>query len=66
MTRTREENAVDLALEDQPNETLVELLWDYLKRDPEHNDRRQTSWGTKTKMGLTRSIRRIIEEEQGR
>ncbi len=39
---------------------LVELLWDYLKRDPEHKDRRQTGYGTKTKLGLVASIRSIL------
>lgn len=37
---------------------LIPLLWDYLKRDPEHKDRRQTGWGTKTKQGLVASIER--------
>ena len=40
----------------------VELLWDYLKRDPEHKDRRQTGWGTKTQSGLTACIARIARE----
>jgi len=46
----------------QLEEQLSELLWDYLKRDPEHRDRRQTSFGTKTKQGLAASILRIVEE----
>jgi hypothetical protein len=37
---------------------IIALLWDYLKRDPEHKDRRQTGWGTKTKAGLVASVRR--------
>jgi hypothetical protein len=66
MTRTREENAADEAQEaavrESTDDRLVNLLWDYLKRDPEHKDRRQTGFGTKTKMGLTASIRRILQE----
>lgn len=37
----------------------LELLWDSLKRDPEHKDRRQTGWGTKTKVGLLACLDRI-------
>lgn len=35
---------------------IVDLLWDYLKRDPEHKDRRKTGYGTKTKIGLVNTI----------
>jgi hypothetical protein len=38
---------------------IVELLWDSLKRDPEHRDRRQTGWGTKTKTGLAACLDNI-------
>lgn len=38
---------------------VFELLWDSLKRDPEHKDRRQTGWGTKTKVGLMACLDRI-------
>lgn len=41
---------------------VTEVFWDYLKRDPEHKDRRQTGWGTKTKEGLARTIHRIVNE----
>jgi hypothetical protein len=41
-------------------QALVDLLWDYLKKDPEHKDRRQTAYGTKTKAGLARSIYGIV------
>jgi len=41
---------------------IAELLWDYLKKDPEHKDRRQTGWGTKTKIGLAASVARIIKD----
>jgi hypothetical protein len=42
---------------------VVELLWDSLKRDPEHKDRRQTGWGTKTKVGLVACLDRIYKGE---
>ena len=38
---------------------IIELLWDSLKRDPEHKDRRQTGWGTKTKLGLVACLHTI-------
>ena len=41
---------------------VVEMLWDYLKRDPEHKDRVQTAWGTKTRQGLVFSVARIMKE----
>jgi hypothetical protein len=40
---------------------LVELLWNYMKRDPEHKDRVQTGWGTKTQVGLIACVKRIVE-----
>jgi hypothetical protein len=43
-------------------EMVIEMLWESLRRDPEHRDRRQTAWGTKTKEGLIASIRRIAYE----
>jgi hypothetical protein len=43
-------------------QALVDLLWDFLKRDTEHKDRRHTGFGTKTKIGLVASIERIIDE----
>ncbi len=38
---------------------IVDLLWDSLKRDPHHKDRRQTGWGTKTQEGLIACIERV-------
>lgn len=38
---------------------IIDLLWDSLKRDPEHKDRRQTGWGSKTKQGLIASLNAI-------
>ena len=43
---------------------VIDLLWDSLKRDPEHKDRRVTGWGTKTKQGLVACIERIHREGQ--
>jgi hypothetical protein len=45
-------------------QAIVDLLWDYLKRDPEHKDRRQTGFGTKTKLGLALSVERIVKEAE--
>lgn len=41
-------------------ERLADLLWDSLKRDPEHKDRRRTAYGTKTKLGLLRTVQAVI------
>jgi hypothetical protein len=41
------------------------LLWDSLKRDPEHKDRRVTGWGTKTLTGLIASVRRVCGVNDG-
>jgi hypothetical protein len=45
---------------EKQEEAVAELLWDYLKRDPEHRDRRATGWGTKTLVGLTACVNRIF------
>lgn len=45
-------------------EMIEELLWDYLKKAPEHKDRKQTGWGTKTLEGLYLSLQRIFSSEQ--
>jgi hypothetical protein len=44
------------------NHPVVQMLWDSLKRDPQHKDRVQTAWGTKTKQGLVLSIARAMKE----
>lgn len=41
-------------------QSLLDLLWDYMKRDPEHKDRVRTGWGTKTQIGLLACIERIV------
>lgn len=46
---------------DLQNKAVVNLLWDSLKRDPEHTDRRETGWGTKTKEGLAACVERIAD-----
>ncbi len=43
-------------------QALVDLVWSYMRRDSEHRDRVQTSYGTKTQLGLARSLERIFEE----
>lgn len=50
-------------LSDNQVRCFKELLWDYLKQDKEHKDRKHTGWGTKTEQGLIACIERIIEEE---
>lgn len=49
-------------MDESQKQAVVNLLWDYLKRDPEHNDRRQTAWGTKTRFGLAACVTAIVEE----
>lgn len=45
-------------------DAVIELLWDSLKRDPEHKDRRKTGYGTKTKEGLIACLAHIFIEEE--
>lgn len=42
---------------------IVDLLWESLKRDPDHRDRKQTGWGTKTIIGLIACLERIAYKE---
>ena len=43
---------------------IADLLWDHMLVCPEFpEDRRCTSFGTKTKIGLAATIWRIVEEE---
>ena len=51
-------------MNDNQQQTLVNLLWDSLKRVPEHPDRRQTAWGDKTDEGLVACIQRIVDEPE--
>lgn len=49
---------------EKQEQELLELLWDYMKKDPAHKDRVRTGWGTKTKQGLVASVRRIVTGEE--
>jgi hypothetical protein len=40
-------------------EEVADVFWYYLKRDPDHKDRRLTAWGSKTKLGLAETIKRL-------
>lgn len=44
---------------EKQREDLLDLLWDSLKQDPDHQDRRLTGWGTKTTDRLVACIERI-------
>jgi hypothetical protein len=48
------------ALEIKEADAVAALLWDYLRKDSEHKNRRQTGVGTKTKLGLLRTIKHTI------
>ena len=39
---------------------ITEWFWGVLPVDPEHEDRRRTGQGTKTKLGLLRTMQRIV------
>lgn len=51
----------DYDMHPELTEALAELLWDYLVKDKEHKDQRWTGHGTKTKLGLRKSIEGIID-----
>ena len=51
----------DDAFADRVGAKLAEML--KLRKDPEHRDRWQTTWGTKTNAGLARSVFRLLIEE---
>jgi len=55
----------DITEDDKPRATkaLADMLWDHLPKDREHNDRRQTCIGTKTKVGLRRSIESLLDDK---
>ena len=42
----------------------VSFIWDHLPKCPEHEDRRQTAWGTKTKEGLSACMKRLVNEAE--
>jgi hypothetical protein len=41
---------------------LITLLWGALAKDPDHQHRKQTGYGSKTKVGLVACIQRILFE----
>ena len=43
---------------------FLDLLWESLRKDAEHKDRRRTGWGTKTQIGLLACIDRIMTEKE--
>jgi hypothetical protein len=46
--------------ENPDDDPVVQMLWDYLRRDAEHKDRRCTGVGTKTKLGLAATVRALV------
>lgn len=44
------------------DQAIIDLLWSSMKRDREHKDRVQTGVGTKTKIGLAATVRRVVLE----
>ena len=43
---------------------MVAMVWNTLKNDPEHKDRKQTEWGTKTRCGLAACFDRCMSENK--
>lgn len=43
---------------------LINLLWDYLKREPGKKELRKTGYGTKTKVGLANTIAWIMDQRK--
>lgn len=50
-------------MSDAQKDKMLALLWNFLKDDPQHLDRKRTGYGTKTRDGLIACIDRIIQEE---
>ncbi len=38
---------------------IAAVFWDHLKKCPRDKDRRMTAWGSKTKLGLALTIKRL-------
>lgn len=55
-----DENVISEEMEAARGSMLIEML--DLKPDPENPGRVFTTWGTKTPLGLYRTVKRIIEE----
>lgn len=54
-----------MKLSKSQKEDLIDLLWDDLRKDLNHSDRKRTGWGGKTKDGLVASIEDILNKEEG-
>jgi hypothetical protein len=50
----------DESMTEKQQQEIIDLLWDYMRRDKGSKDRVHTGWGTKTKQGLIASISRIV------
>jgi hypothetical protein len=59
---------MDSLKDDKPEVTkaIADMLWDILPKDPEHKDRVRldNGYGTKTKLGLRRTIESVILERE--
>lgn len=53
----------DGKLSEKQQGELLDVFWDYMKRDPGY-DRVKTGWGTKTKTGLLYVIERIVLDKE--
>lgn len=38
---------------------IIDAFWDSLPKVPGHSDRRMTGWGSKTKIGLIATVKRL-------
>lgn len=55
---------MQIQLTEEQQKERGQLIADVLKlrKDPEHKDRYQTTWGTKTALGIFLVVERIIQE----
>jgi hypothetical protein len=58
----KEATALSEETQAKRGQLLAEVL--KLKKDPEHKDRFQTTWGTKTALGVFATVHRIVVEGQ--
>jgi hypothetical protein len=58
--KNKNEDQVSEDIEEARGALLIEVL--NLQPDPENPSRVFTTWGNKTKLGLYRTVKRIIEE----
>jgi hypothetical protein len=56
-------------IEEFTTEQIANVFWDFLSKAPnapnEHEERRMTQWGTKTKLGLVLTMNRLTRNWQG-